>query len=38
VVYDLEDDLIKRARIYFEMPVLMQQIAGDMAPAAADQV
>ena len=39
VIYDLEYDLIKRARIYFEMPVLMQQIAGDMAPAAAaDQV
>lgn len=26
VVYDLDHDKIKRARIYFEMPVLMQQL------------
>ena len=25
VVYDLEDDLIKRGRVYFEMSVLLQQ-------------
>jgi steroid delta-isomerase-like uncharacterized protein len=26
VVYDLENDRIQRARVYFEMPVLMQQL------------
>lgn len=26
VVYDLENDQIKRARIYFEIPVLLQQL------------
>jgi steroid delta-isomerase-like uncharacterized protein len=26
VVYDLENSLIKRGRVYFEMPVLMQQL------------
>ncbi len=26
VVYDLENDLIKRGRVYFEMPVLLQQL------------
>jgi len=26
VVYDLEDDLIKRGRVYFEMPVLLKQL------------
>ena len=26
VVYDLENDQIKRGRIYFEVPVLMQQL------------
>jgi steroid delta-isomerase-like uncharacterized protein len=26
VVYDLENDKIKRGRVYFEMPVLMQQL------------
>jgi steroid delta-isomerase-like uncharacterized protein len=26
VVYDLENDKIKRARIYFEMPVLLRQL------------
>lgn len=26
VVYDLEDDRIKRGRIYFEMPALFQQL------------
>jgi steroid delta-isomerase-like uncharacterized protein len=26
VVYDLENDKIKRARIYFEIPVLMEQL------------
>ncbi len=27
VVYELENDLIKRGRIYFEMPVLLRQIS-----------
>ncbi len=26
VIYDVEEDKIKRARIYFEVPVLMQQL------------
>ena len=26
IIYDLESDLIKRGRIYFEMPVLFQQL------------
>lgn len=26
VVYDLEDDQIKKGRVYFEIPVLMQQL------------
>ncbi len=26
VVYDLEDDQIKRGRVYFEMPVLLRQL------------
>lgn len=26
VVYDLENDLIKKGRVYFEIPVLMQQL------------
>jgi steroid delta-isomerase-like uncharacterized protein len=26
VVYDLENDLIKRGRVYFEMPALFQQL------------
>ena len=26
IIYDLENDLIKRGRIYFEMPVLFQQL------------
>jgi len=26
VVYDLENDQIKRGRVYFEMPVLLQQL------------
>jgi hypothetical protein len=26
VVYDLEDDLIKQGRVYFEMPALLQQL------------
>jgi steroid delta-isomerase-like uncharacterized protein len=26
VVYDLENDLIKRGRVYFEMPVLLRQL------------
>jgi steroid delta-isomerase-like uncharacterized protein len=32
VVYDLENDQIKRGRVYFEMPALLQQLG--MAPAA----
>ena len=27
VIYDLENNKIKRGRVYFEMPVLMQQLA-----------
>ena len=33
VVYDLENDRIKRARIYFELPVLLQQLG--VTPATA---
>lgn len=29
VVYDLENDQIKRGRIYFEMPVLFQQLQSE---------
>lgn len=36
VVYDLENDQIKRARIYFETPVLFQQL-GTMPPMAEAQ-
>ena len=32
VVYDLEDDQIKRGRVYFEMPALLQQLG--VTPAA----
>jgi len=35
IVYDLENDQIKRARIYFEMPVLMQQLGVPMGAGAA---
>lgn len=30
VVYELEDEQIKRARVYFEMPVLLQQLGVQM--------
>ena len=30
VVYDLERDKIKRGRVYFEMPVLFQQLGVGM--------
>lgn len=30
VVYDLENDKISRGRVYFEMPVLMQQLGVGM--------
>ena len=30
VVYDLENDQIKRARVYFEMPVLFQQLGAEI--------
>jgi len=30
VVYDLEDDQIKRGRVYFEMPALLQQLGVPM--------
>jgi steroid delta-isomerase-like uncharacterized protein len=30
VVYELDDEQIKQARIYFEMPVLMQQLGVQM--------
>ena len=32
VVYDLENDQIKRGRVYFEMPALLQQLG--LSPAA----
>lgn len=35
VVYDLENDKIKRGRIYFEVPVLLQQLGTSLAPARA---
>jgi steroid delta-isomerase-like uncharacterized protein len=31
VVYDLEHDQIKRARVYLEMPVLLQQLGVSMS-------
>lgn len=34
VVYDLENDKIKRGRVYFETPVLLQQLGLQLAPAA----
>jgi predicted ester cyclase len=30
IVYDLTDDCIKRARVYFEMPALLQQLGVPM--------
>jgi steroid delta-isomerase-like uncharacterized protein len=36
VVYDLEHDQIKRARVYLELPVLLRQL-GIAAPAATAQ-
>jgi predicted ester cyclase len=30
VVYELEDEQIKQARVYFDMPVLMQQLGVQM--------
>ena len=35
VVYDLEGDRIKRARVYLEMPVLMRQLGAAPAEAGA---
>ena len=35
VVYDLENDQIKRGRIYFEMPALLQQLGVPMGETAA---
>jgi predicted ester cyclase len=32
VVYDVEDDQIKRARIYFEIPALLAQLGVQMGP------
>jgi steroid delta-isomerase-like uncharacterized protein len=32
VVYDVEKDQIKRARIYFEVPALMAQLGVEMGP------
>jgi steroid delta-isomerase-like uncharacterized protein len=34
VVYDLENDQIKRGRIYFETPALLQQLGVQMGQAA----
>jgi steroid delta-isomerase-like uncharacterized protein len=31
IVYDLTDDQIKRGRVYFEMPVLFQQLGAPMS-------
>ncbi len=31
VVYDLENDLIKQGRVYFEMPALLQQLGVNLA-------
>ena len=33
VVYDLEDGVIKRARVYMEMPVMMRQLGGAVEAA-----
>jgi steroid delta-isomerase-like uncharacterized protein len=33
VVYDLENDQIKRGRVYFEMPALLQQLGVGMGSA-----
>ena len=35
VVYDLENDRIKRARVYLELPVLMRQLGESAAAAGA---
>jgi hypothetical protein len=35
VAYYLENDLIKRGRVYFEMPVLFQQLGAAAGAAAA---
>jgi steroid delta-isomerase-like uncharacterized protein len=32
VVYDVEDDQIQRARIYFEIPALLAQLGVEMGP------
>ncbi|MFN2220589.1 MAG: ester cyclase [Anaerolineae bacterium] len=32
VVYDVEDDKIKQARIYFEIPALLAQLGVEMGP------
>jgi steroid delta-isomerase-like uncharacterized protein len=29
VIYDLENDMIKRGRVYFEMPVLLKQLGAE---------
>src|SRR5688572_31515775 len=34
VVYDLENNKIKRGRVYFEMPVLLQQLGVPLGAAA----
>ncbi|HYC33442.1 MAG TPA: ester cyclase [Gemmatimonadales bacterium] len=33
VVYDVEDGLIKRGRVYLELPVLLRQLRGEAAVA-----
>ena len=35
VVYDLENDKIKRGRVYFEVPALMKQLQGSAEAATA---
>ena len=35
VVYDLENDQIKRGRVYFEVPVFLQQVGAIPAPGQA---
>jgi steroid delta-isomerase-like uncharacterized protein len=37
VIYDLANEKIQRARIYFEMPVLFQQLGAGMAEPAVEQ-
>lgn len=33
IIYDVENEQIKRARVYFELPVLMQQLTATTLPS-----